>query len=71
MNNIYPDIKECHCMAVADKYFTRTFINKAGYKVIKIFYKCRNCKSRIHDYFIPELENKSVDVFKLLKQKDQ
>ncbi len=64
----FPVTKECHCMSTADKYTTRKFINQNGNKVIRIFYRCRNCWSRIHEDFIPEIDNLSqVDVIELLK----
>jgi len=49
-------IKECHCGKIADKYFMRKFINQNGNEVIRIFYRCRNCSSRIHQDFIPEID---------------
>lgn len=56
-------------MATANKYYTRTFINKVDLKVIRVFYKCENCKSRIYDDFIPELDNmETVNVFDLLEK---
>ncbi len=60
---------ECHCCYDAYKYQQRKFINKLGKKVIRIFYRCENCWSRIHRDYIPELDDKEVNVLDLLKMK--
>lgn len=51
-----PKTKECHCMATAHKYLVRTFINQMNHKVYRVFYRCENCWSRIHDDIIPEMD---------------
>lgn len=67
---IVPKEKECHCGEIADKYYTHKFMSEAGYNVIRIFYKCRNCKSRIFEDFCPELDSmEQVDVIKLIQSK--
>lgn len=65
----YPEVCECHCMSKANKYRSRKFINMEGFEVIRIFYRCENCWSRIHSDFIPELDKKyrKVNVLDLLK----
>ena len=63
----FPSTMECHCMATAHKYRQRCFTNQLGHTVTRIFYRCENCRSRIHSDFIPELDSKTVDVFELLK----
>jgi len=62
-------VKECHCGHIADKYFTRTFTNELGYEVVRIFYRCRNCLSRISQDFLPEIDALHKEsVFDLLKK---
>jgi len=62
-----PNTKECHCTHTADKYYKRTFINQLGHKVSRVFYRCRNCSSRIHEDFIPKIEGeKLINVMDLL-----
>ena len=67
VNNL-PATMECHCTANANKYRHRIFINQLDQMVIRIFYRCENCWSRIKSDFIPELDNKkTVNVSDLLK----
>jgi hypothetical protein len=67
-----PLTKFCHCDGIADKYFVRNFINQVGYKVYRVFYRCRNCCSRIHTDICPTIDNsESVNVFDLLKKHNQ
>lgn len=70
MEVILGSTKECHCGSLADKYRQRKFINQLGQEVIRVFYRCRNCWSRIQKDFIPELDDvKSVNVLDLLNNK--
>lgn len=68
MYDNYPIEKLCYCDKIADRYNKKSFVSKAGFKVVRVYYKCRNCKSRIHDDFCPELDSmKVVNVLDLLK----
>lgn len=63
-----PLTKECHCGNIADKYRQRRFINQLNQEVNRAFYRCRNCWSRIHEDFIPEMETmQRANVFDLIK----
>jgi len=67
---VFPITKLCHCDCVSDRYYSRNFINQAGFKVHRIFYKCRNCKSRIFDDFIPAIDKMMhVNVMDLLNNR--
>jgi len=69
LSAVFPVTKECHCGHVADKYRKRNFKNALGQEVTRIFYRCRNCWSRIHEDFIPEMDKKTtVNVMDLLRQ---
>lgn len=59
---------KCHCGSDAHKYRTREFTNQLGYKVIRTFYRCENCWSRIPKDEIPELTENEVSVFDLIKK---
>jgi hypothetical protein len=60
--------KRCHCGHIADRYRKRTFVNQLGYTVIRAFYRCRNCWSRIHEDFIPELNSAhKINVLELIQ----
>lgn len=64
----FPLEKDCHCGSIADKYLTKKFKNHLDQTVVKIFYRCRNCRSRLNHCFIPKLESlKTINVFDLLK----
>lgn len=63
----FPVTKMCHCMDIADKYYSRSFINVLGFKVTRVFYRCRNCCSRIYSDFIPELDKDTKYVFELIE----
>lgn len=66
-----PLTEECHCMHVANKYHVRKFVNQLNQQVIRVFYRCTNCASRIHRDFIPDMDKaKTVNVFELMKNKD-
>ena len=59
---------ECHCGSIADKYTTRKYKNSFGYDYYRIFYRCRNCLSRIHNDFIPEIDKlKTFDVVEFMR----
>ncbi len=60
-----PSSINCHCDNIAFKYYQRKYINNLGYLVIWVFYKCINCKSRIYEDFIPEIDNmNNIDIMK-------
>lgn len=67
MSNIPKNI-QCHCTCKAFKYRRRYFINTFGQKVIRIFYRCESCWSRLVKDYIPELDGQEVSVLDLLKQ---
>lgn len=71
-----PKTMHCHCCCLADKYRTRMFINQLGYTVYRVFYRCRNCWSRVNRDFSPEFDRKNppinvMDTLKELRKKKQ
>ncbi len=57
----------CHCTSVADIYRTRTFINQLGWEIKRVFYRCRNCCSRLSYDFIPKEHSQQVSLTDILK----
>ncbi len=63
-------IVECHCMANAHRYYTRTFTNQLGQIVHRVFYRCENCLSRIYRDYVPDLEKcERINVLDLISDK--
>ena len=55
-------------MSVAHKYRTRRFVNMMGHSVVRQFYRCENCWSRIYEDYIEEVDKlETVNVMDLLK----
>jgi len=61
---------ECHCTAIADRYRERAFVNQLGWKIKRVFYRCRNCCSRLSHDFIPKEHTTLVNVIDLLNKKN-
>lgn len=67
-----PKIKECHCGHDAHKYRVRKFVNQLNHEVFRVFYRCENCWSRIHEDFCPEMKNmKTINVQDLIQFKSK
>lgn len=59
----------CHCGNHANKYRERRFKSIAGYEIIRTFFRCTGCASRIYRDECPEMDAmKQVSVSELLKQ---
>lgn len=53
-------VLECHCGHDAIEYYNRSYTNQLNQKVLRTFYRCTNCWSRIDVDEIPEMDNKQV-----------
>lgn len=70
VSGCFPMEHECHCGNIADKYTTRKYKNSFGYDYYRVFYRCRNCLSRIYNDFIPDVDKlQTFDVIEFLRNK--